>query len=378
MFCSNCGNKIADKSKFCSVCGNKVNNKKNIIISNDDADENIDEDDDVDIDAITDEIVKNILEIKEVEDEEECEDEPDVIEIKQIGITLQSTAITKSIRSDCKAFDITYKELMNNSGSKILILAEEYFLYHDDDNWITENKYKNAIANYEKHYKIHKNLYTLYRTAQSYLKLAKQNFEYLEYIDSRKELDSALEVINRLNPSNDRGKYLVLIFKGEALNLQAKHFEQDAEYDIKSRFGNGKENHEKQKNTLLKAIDSYKEAIKLIDNNEDEVEGRKEYSLFKIGYLFIELENNKEALKYFLECLSSYSEPFDYYIDKPIFNEVDACIRMCIFCYSQLEETENCAILLSKYLDLHEDEELEDWVLELKETCIAEGYDEYF
>jgi len=333
VFCSNCGNKITTTSKLCSVCGYKTNIKKTTQKPIKNTDEDIENESSDDKNDFVDKYLKNPL-------------------------------IRLRLEKECSAFDLSLNDILEKVGKKYFLLAD--CLYSKKD-------YKQAISYSEKYNEINKNGLSQYLIAQSYVQLATSDKDEYVLDSFNDNMEAAFPIIESLKSENDMGKFLIFKLKGRFFSLQADYFGLMAKYNISSEFGDGKKQYRQQKTSLHNAIDSYIESLKYTTDKY-----KKSEVSFYIGLLYNELDNFEEALNYCLQFISIYPEPYSQYIDTDEISQIDLSIQICIICYAQLGDTENCAITLSKYLDLHEGEEIEEWLLEVKEACIEEGYDEYF
>jgi len=338
MFCSSCGKKLAEGSKFCPGCGTKVGN-----ITNRQKNEDLKD---------------NISEYEDEDEDEEDEDEDKSSSNKSFINSL----VEMRIKMDCVDMDSSFDDIMNTVGSKIFLSAEQCFMNKD---------YDKAIEYFQKYIKINDNLISHYRLAQSFILLASLQAENEHYkANFLNIIENALNISNKMCPIKKRGKFKLFKLKGHALSLQADYFN----FMKKVSMGDGKEEEESYKASILNAIKSYIESLNFADS-----ESSKSEVLLKIGKLFFDIEDCKEALNYFKQCLSTLEHIKEY--DTAEKEIIDNSMYFSIWCYSQLGDAKNTAIMLSEFLKEHQGEdidEIDEDLPKLKKELIKNGYGDYF
>jgi tetratricopeptide (TPR) repeat protein len=346
MFCSNCGKKLAVGSKFCPGCGTKVGNISNHQ-ENEDLEDDTSEYEDDDIEEDDEDVdIEDFLN----EDNEDDEDEDESFDNKNFINSLNSLA-AMSLKMDCIDMDSSYDDIMNTVGSKLFLSAQQCF---------NKKQYDKAAEYFKEYIKINDNLISRYRFAQSLILLASLQTDNDMYKDNFLDLiENALNISNNMYPTKNPGKFKLFKLKGHALSLQANYFK----FLKKVSKDNGKEEEVAYKASTLDAIKSFREAINFANS-----EASKSEEWLRIGKLYCNISNVKEALDCFKKCTVGDEN-------------IDISTYFRIWCYVELKDYRNTAIMLSKYLKNHKDEdvnEIDEDLLKLKTAIIEKGYGDYF
>jgi len=373
MFCSNCGKKLADGSKFCPSCGTKIGVILNRQDNNEDDDKfadlddylNEEDDDDYEYDELINDILKKTFD--EDEEDDDSEEEEDDEEVDNDNNKAFSNSVSNMrLNIECAAWETSSDDIMNTVGSKLFLAAESFFV---------NMHYDKSIEKFLEYIKINDILLPRYRIAQSYVGLASQQAEHNNYkIDFLNNIENALNTINDMRPTKIESKFKLSVLKGDAFGLQADYFS----FMKNVSMGDGKDEEKSKINSTQDTINSYKEALRYAENKLKiiDINSIKLRLLFNIGYRYFELSNFNEAIKYFNQCISTAGTIENYKTVEGKF--INQSIYSCIWCYKLIKDYKNTAIMLSRFLKINQDEDIDEDFLKLKTALIEEGYGDYF